>query len=228
MSAPSCFALDFAYAFCVVLFEFDAFCVCVTLPPVASPEVAPELCSGSHGVCDFVLLPYDGFSHGFDGFVGCGCLQQPPPAVASPVVASPPTPFCALLVRLTGVVLVPGPGVTRAVRVRLLDATRLAVKRDTDRHRHVHRRDLLASDFAEAFCVVSFEFDAFCDCETSPPVASPLVASPEVAPGLCSGSHGVCDFVLLPYDGFSHGFVGFGCVQQPPPVVASPVVASPP
>jgi hypothetical protein len=55
-----------------------------------------------------------------------------------------------------------------------------------------------AFDSAEASCVVEFEFDASCDCVTSPPVASPLVASPDE-----------------PQQALS-------------PVVASPVDASPP
>ena len=85
-------AFDSAVAVCDVLFEFDASCDCVDVAAVvASPLVAsPEP------------------------------QQPPPPVVASPVDGVTAVALLGLLVRLAGLVHVPGRRVARAVRVRLL------------------------------------------------------------------------------------------------------------
>ena len=166
MSAPSCFALDFAYASCVVEFVFDAFCVCETLPPYASPVVAPGLCSGLHGCCHVGLLPYDGFSHGFVGF---GCLQQLPPVVASPVVASPPTPFWNCSFDWPVEFLLPAQASPELLVFDCSTPPDLQARATQTGTATFTGAICFASDFAEAFCVVEFEFDASCDCVTSPP-----------------------------------------------------------
>ena len=161
------------------------------------------ICFASDDADAFCVVSFE-----FDAFCDCEtsppvasplvASPEPPPVVASPVVASPPTPFCDCSFDWPVWFLFPA----QASPERLVfdcstppdlqwSATQTGTATFTG-------AICSAFDSAEAFCVVSFEFDAFCDCETSPPVASPLVASPDEPQ------------------------------QPLPPVVASPVVASPP